>query len=134
MEHEVGLTDYLNGSTPSLNSLLTPFPGTPNLSVIGTGPLPANAPEFLLNAGIGTLISELRERFDYVIIDSAPVGEVADTFALADHIDTTIFVVRFNYTPIERLESIREAHLENKLKRPLIVLNDARKENSYRVK
>ncbi|ADB40076.1 GumC family protein [Spirosoma linguale] len=134
VEHEVGLTDYLNGSTPSLNSLLTPFPGTPNLSVIGTGPLPANAPEFLLNAGIGTLISELRERFDYVIIDSAPVGEVADTFALADHIDTTIFVVRFNYTPIERLESIREAHLENKLKRPLIVLNDARKENSYRVK
>ncbi|SOD90126.1 GumC family protein [Spirosoma fluviale] len=131
---EVGVTDYLNGNITSLNKLLTPFPGTPNLSVIGTGPLPANAPEFIMNAEVGTLIAELRERFDYIIIDSAPVGKVADTFALANHIDTTLFVVRYNYTPVEQLDSLKEVHQENKLKLPLIVLNDARKENSYRVK
>lgn len=88
----------------------------------------------MLNPGIGALIAELRQRFDYVIVDSAPVGQVADTFALADHIDMTIFVVRYNYTHMQQLDSIKEIRLENKLKLPFIVLNDARKENSYRVK
>ena len=79
---------------------------------------------------MGQLIAKLKDRFDYVIIDSAPVGQVADTFSLAPYIDVTIFVVRYNYTPKVHLDTINDIVTYEKLKHPLIVLNDARRENS----
>ena len=130
LHNEKGVSTYLNNEEVWVDTLLESPPTAPHLSVINAGQVPLNPIEFIINPKMGQLIAKLKDRFDYVIIDSAPVGQVADTFSLAPCIDVTIFVVRYNYTPKVHLDTINDIVTYEKLKHPLIVLNDARRENS----
>ena len=71
----------------------------------------------------------LKERFDYIIIDTSPVGQVADAFSLAPYADASIYLVRYNYTDKVQLNILKDIFENNKLKNPMIVLNDAKTEN-----
>ncbi|SMC00618.1 capsular exopolysaccharide family [Hymenobacter roseosalivarius DSM 11622] len=134
LQEGAGITTLLSEPTVEVDDLIRESTVAPNLSVIGTGPVPQNPAEFLMHPRIATFLGELMRRFDYVIIDSAPVGQVADAFSLASYIDVTVFVVRYNYTPKARIDVINDIATHGKLPQALMVLNDARTENSSSLK
>ena len=123
----VGLTDYLNNRC-LLSDVILPSPTQPNLYVIGCGPIPDNPAEFLMSPQIPALFEDLKNKFDYVIIDTSPVGQVADAFSLASYADASIYLVRYNYTDKVQLNILKDIFENNKLKNPMIVLNDAKTE------
>ena len=127
IQSTVGLTDYLNNRC-SLSDVILPSPTQPNLYVIGCGPIPDNPAEFLMSPQIPALFEDLKNKFDYVIIDTSPVGQVADAFSLASYADASIYLVRYNYTDKVQLNILKDIFENNKLKNPMIVLNDAKTE------
>jgi tyrosine-protein kinase Etk/Wzc len=128
---EYGITNYLISTNTLIEDLLIPYPSLPDLFLMGSGPIPPNPSEIMLHPKVGVMIEELRELFDYVIIDTAPVGQVADALALAPHIDSSIYIVRYNHTSKEQVKIIDDIYVNKKLRHPMIVLNDAKKENGY---
>ncbi len=125
MSSTLGLTNYLHNGT-TLDEIIVPSPTQPNLSVIGCGEIPANPAELLMSSRMDELFNDLRERFDYIIIDTSPVGAVADAFSLASYADASIYVVRQNYTDKMQLNILRDIFENKKLKNPMIVLNDSK--------
>ena len=120
-----GLNDYLNGHC-GIDEIILPSGTQQNLFVIGCGDIPENPAELLMSARIPELFEELKEKFDYIIIDTSPVGQVADAFSLASYADASIYLVRYNYTNKIQLNILKDIFENNKLNNPMIVLNDAK--------
>ncbi|GGG25183.1 GumC family protein [Pontibacter amylolyticus] len=131
LPNNIGITNYLISDTVLIESLIQFVPEMPELAIIGSGPIPPNPAELMLLPKIGTLLDELKANFDFIILDSSPVGQVADTLALAPYIDSSLYIVRYNYTHKKQLQIIDDLYKSRKLKHPMIVLNDAKKGNSY---
>ncbi|MCH6234031.1 GumC family protein [Cognataquiflexum rubidum] len=127
----LGISNYLIDENLEVESLTIPVPGVEGLFAINSGALPPNPAELMMKARVSQLVTALREKFDYIIIDSAPVGQVADVYNLAPYIDSTIYLVRYNYTYKSQLTIIADIYLNKKLNRPMVVLNDAKKKNSH---
>ena len=84
-----GLTNYLVGGA-NLSDLAKPVPQVDNLYVIPCGPVPPNPSEILLTPKFNQLFAWLKENFDCIVIDTAPVGLVSDAFTLSQYADATI--------------------------------------------
>ncbi len=118
-----GVVDYLSGITSNIDEIITPSGLSENLDIIQSGPIPPNPNELLMESTLDELFKELRTRYDYIIVDTSPVGSVSDTF-LADRIaDATLFIVRSGYTPKTGIAMINEMNNDNRLKKMMIVLN-----------
>lgn len=124
-----GITNFVISDHLTVEDILRPSQVVPDLFVISSGPIPPNPAELMMNTKVGDLIKELRKRFDYIIIDTAPVGQVADAYTLAPHIDSSIYIVRYGYTYKSQLAIIEDVYRNKKLSHPMIVLNDAQKVN-----
>jgi len=98
----------------------TPYP---NLFVISAGPIPPNPTELIGSPKFGDMMELLKERFDYVIIDSAPIGPVTDSQLLAGYANTTIYVVRHAQTPKVFLRMIDDLYSQGKFNNMSIVFN-----------
>ncbi|RDV16105.1 capsular biosynthesis protein [Pontibacter diazotrophicus] len=129
LPNNLGITNYLISDTMPVEEILQPMPDLPGLSIVGVGPVPPNPGEFIMLPEVGELINDLKARFDYVIIDTAPVGQVADALALTPYTDSCIYMVRYNYTSKSQLAIVDDLYKSKKVKHPMIVLNDAKKEN-----
>ena len=126
LSYNQGLSDFIVDTKISLEDIIVSYPGEKNLFFIGSGAIPPNAGELMLNNRVGELINELKQNFDYIIIDTPPIGKVADAYSLAPFVDSTLFVVRYNFTKKEELNFINEIN-ENKNLNPLmIVFNDVK--------
>jgi Mrp family chromosome partitioning ATPase len=104
----------------------------PNLYVISAGNMLANPVEMMMHPKIQLLFDELRAIFDYIILDTAPIGLVADAYSLTPYADAAIFLMRYNYTGKAHIALINDIQANKKFKQPLIVLNDAKKTNGYK--
>lgn len=130
----VGISDYLVGNRKlAIEDIVKPHPGVPGLYIASSGSLPPNPAELMAAGNLAHFIASLKASFDYVIIDTAPVGKVADAFSLNGLIDSTIYIVRANYTAKSNLEIVDEIYHQQKLAHPMIVLNDVKDEgkNGY---
>lgn len=101
-----GLSSYLNGECTLTEAVQQP--DVPNLTVLAAGLIPENALELLETSRMATLIAQLREEYDYVIIDAPPLGLVSEYYILNQYIDVTIFVVRHRYTQRTMLAEVQE--------------------------
>lgn len=90
-DNQMGLSNYLSGQA-DFESILIYRPD--NLSFIAGGPVPPNPSELLYSQKMDHLIRQLKERFDYVIIDSAPVGLVSDAVPIIKKADINLFIIR----------------------------------------
>jgi capsular exopolysaccharide synthesis family protein len=125
MQQSTGITDFINGEA-SLDEIIRPSAFQENLFVIGCGEMPEDPAELLMSDKITELFAELKERFDYVIIDTSPVGQVADAFSLAPFADSSIYLVRYNYTDKVQLNILKDIFDNGKLNNPMVVLNDSK--------
>jgi tyrosine-protein kinase Etk/Wzc len=125
-----GITNYIVGNL-SLSEIIYPVPEVENLFVIPCGPIPPNPSEMLLNERISLLFKQLREQFDVIIIDSAPVGLVSDGITLGQQADATVYIVRHNYTFKKQITFIDELYHQKKLPHLSIIVNDIKIKGGY---
>lgn len=130
LQERKGITNYIVSSI-KLSDLIYPVPEVENLYVIPCGPVPPNPAEMLLNERVGELFEELRERFDVVIVDTAPVGLVSDAITLGKHVDAAVYIVRHNYTLKKQIQLIEDIRKNNKLPHLSIIVNDINKRAGY---
>lgn len=95
-----------------------------NLDFISSGPVPPNPSELLLTPRMEEFIANAKERYNYIIIDTPPLGIVTDAFMLSNFADHTLFLVRQNYTHKVLLKTVEDFYSTGKLKNISIVLND----------
>lgn len=117
-----GITNYLASGLEPLD-IIQPSSDHRNLFFIRSGPLPTDPSELIMDSKMGKLFLFLKENFDYVIIDTSPVGLVSDALLLKPYIDMTLLVSRFAYTKKAQLEIVNEFYKDHKLKNPAIVWN-----------
>lgn len=121
-----GLTHYLSGKITDLPQLIHPYPGLDELDVITSGPIPPNPAELLLDQTLDDLIGQLRERYDYVVIDTVPFGMVADAQITSRVVDLCLFVIREGLMDRRRLSDVESLYTDGKLPHLSVLLNDAR--------
>lgn len=94
-----------------------------NLDLILAGPIPPNPAELLARRNLKDIIDFLKEDFDYIILDTAPVGLVTDTLHIGIHTDVTVFVCRADYTPKNSITLFDDLSKENKMINCCIIVN-----------
>ena len=124
MDNETGITLYLTGNLDK-KGLIRPSGIHPNLSVITAGPVPPNPGELMAKPALDTLIAECKEKFDYIILDTAPIGIVSDSYALNRFADVNLYVVRADYTPKKNIEDATILYKQKKMTRMYFILNAA---------
>ncbi|MFC5412546.1 GumC family protein [Larkinella bovis] len=123
IENQLGISDYLTEEA-TIDELLRPIMGYENYYIITAGPLLSNPAELLLNSPrLEQFFGELRERFDYILVDSPPVGLVTDSQLLAPFADVTLFMVRHDHTPKNNLKMVDALFKEQRFQNLSIVLN-----------
>lgn len=126
-----GLTQYLSSKDVTVDEMICHYPSAPNLDIIVAGPVPPNPAELLESPRLDALMNELRQRYDYIFIDSAPVGMVSDTFTLDRLADATIYVARANYTTRADVRFVNEISDDKRLKKLAIVINGTATKRGY---
>jgi len=118
-----GITKYLSGGTDDIFSLLLPSGVTENLKVLAAGKVPPNPAELLASSRLEEAITELRKAFDYIILDTAPVGLVTDSLIAGRIADLSIYVCRSEVTHKGDFELVNTLRQEHKLPHIAIVVN-----------
>ena len=124
-----GITSYLIGRT-TLDKIIyeTNFD---NLYIIPSGPVPPNPGELSSSDQLKEMVAELREKFDYIIVDSAPIGIVSDIYPLANMSDSLLMIVRNGHTKknilTETLSEIRELGIQHLS----LLVNDVKSRGSH---
>jgi len=118
-----GVSLFLSDTSNDLSDIIVPSGIHSCLSVISAGSVLSNPDELLMSSRLDDLIGRLKEEFDYIIIDSAPVGVVSDTYLLNRLVDNCIYVVRQDFTPRKACSLINEIYATNKLNKMSVVLN-----------
>ena len=132
IDNKTGITLYLTGHL-GIDQLIQPSGIHSNLSIILAGPIPPNPNELLAKPALDKLIAELRPQYDYILIDTAPLLVVSDSFVLNRFADVNLYVVRADYTPKKNIEDATNLFKHNKLNSLYFVLNGADKNKySYR--
>jgi len=124
-----GLTEYLYSDHTKLEDIVHVSSFNPYLDVIYSGMIPPNPTELLSNGRYEILLEELKTKYDYIILDTAPLLLVTDTFLIAELADVTIYVSRSKYTEKSLLEFANNNIDQNKIKNVGFVLNDVSREN-----
>lgn len=126
-----GITNYLIGQTDQIAGLHQVLPKHPSLHIYNTGPIPPNPAELIISPRMEALFTYLKSNYDYVVIDSAPVGLVSDSFALSKYADAVMYIVRQRYTFKKQLEFVNDLHREGKLTNMAIIVNDVNLAGRY---
>ena len=123
LESRGGLTDYLAGADVKLDEIIIPSGEQDTLDIIPCGAIPPNPSELLQTDRIDKLFAELHKRYDYIIVDTAPVALVSDTYLLDRIADLTIFVSRYRYTPSEMIARINQIIEQKRMHNVVCLLN-----------
>lgn len=126
-----GLTTYLSSSCSEDDIIVNLISLNPNLYCIPSGPIPPNPSELLMSEKLDKLFVHLRENFDCIIVDTAPVGMVADTFLLNRLSDATICLFRADYTSKSHLRFLENVAKDGKLKKVSLVMNGTATKSGY---
>jgi tyrosine-protein kinase Etk/Wzc len=121
INNEIGVVNYLIGDA-SLDGIIQKTM-IDTLDVITAGPIPPNPSELLMSDRMSGMIEQLKDRYDYIVLDSPPLGLVADSLELLKYADATIYMIRQNYTKKGMLNMINEKYKTGEVKHISFVLN-----------
>lgn len=124
-DHNIGLANYLEKNA-SLNDVILPSGINENLWALLGGNLETNPSEALLNEKMKTLFEDMRQKFDYIVIDTPPAALVTDAQVIGVYADLTLYVTRQKYTYKKHIDVIEDFKLNNKLKNIYVIMNDVK--------
>jgi capsular exopolysaccharide synthesis family protein len=128
--NQAGVTSYIMNKA-TLEEITNEHEEQPNLYYILSGAIPPNPAELLLNDRFKELVQELREQFDIIIWDTAPVGLVADTRGIKDLADASLYIVKQGFSQKKSLSSLTDERKDYQLKNYAIVLNGIKEGSFY---
>ncbi len=117
------MTDYLSNPNLDLKTLIHKVPEYPHLDTLHAGTIPPNPAELLSKQALEDLIEILRAQYDYIIIDSAPIGLVTDTQLIARVADASLYVCRVDYSFKSNLDIANQLYTEKRLPQMGLVVN-----------
>ena len=122
LDNSIGAANFLINEA-SLDAIVQKTE-TPFLDVIPSGPTPPNPSELLMGDGLHKMIQELKENYDYIVIDSPPMGLVSDSLELSKHADATLYLVRQKYTHKNMLTFVNDKYRRGEVEHISILFND----------
>jgi tyrosine-protein kinase Etk/Wzc len=129
VKNDKGVSSFLSGQA-SLESIINKT-SVENLYLIPAGPVPPNPAELISKKELDNMFKELANQFDYIFIDTAPIGIVSDALVLMNYSDINIFILREDYSKREYIYALNELVKEGKVKNTCILLNDSTFNKSY---
>lgn len=136
-DHKHGITNLLvkdNPNAEDVEAQILPSGVNKNLDLLMAGPVPPNPTELIARSSLETIIAILKDKYDYIMIDTAPVGLVTDTLQIGRVANATIYMCRADYTPKASFGMINALAMEEKLPNMAMVLNGvdmSKKKYSY---
>ena len=132
LNNEQGVTTFLSGQASNVNDIIFDSGLVDNLYVLPGGPVPPNPNELLLGDQMKILFDQLRSSFDYIVIDTAPIGVVSDSYLIAPYADLELYVTRANYSTKRCLKVMHHAIDSGRLPNCYLILNGVNvKSNIY---
>lgn len=125
----VGLSEYLYEDSILVEDIIHVSSFNPYLDVIYSGVIPPNPTDLLTNGRYQTLINNLKDKYDYIILDTAPLMLVTDSFLIADVADATVYVTRSGYTEKTLIDFANKNIESGKIVNVGFVLNDVSRDN-----
>lgn len=129
LSNEVGVVNYLI-KQKKVDEIIFPS-GIPFLDVILSGPVPPNPAELIMSDGMKELIEELKKKYDYIILDTPPVGLVSDALELAQYSDVILYIVRQNFSKKEMISQLNNRVKRGELNNVSIILNGFENKAKY---
>ena len=129
MKGSKGLTEYLYGEVDSVKDIIHPSGFSPNCDFIYSGSIPPNPADLLQNGRYQVLLDSLKDSYQFIILDTAPLMLVTDSFLISSHADATIYVTRSEVTEKDFIQFANKNIESNKIKNVGFVLNDVHKTN-----
>ena len=120
LTNNTGLSSFLSNKE-NLDDIIQTSIKSPNLDIITSGPIPPNPAELIASTKCQELFDALKERYDYIIIDTPPLGLVTDAFLLMKHSDVNLFIVRQGVTNKNIFGSIIQDLAGRNLNAPIII-------------
>lgn len=121
--NQAGVSNYVIDDSITVKDIILPAKDNPNLAYVLSGIIPPNPSELLLSPRIEELFNELKEEYDYIIVDNAPTALVADVVNIARYADVFLYVVRANHLNKRDLEIPRKMLEEKEIKKMAFILN-----------
>lgn len=129
IKNDIGAVNYLIGQK-GLDEVIQKT-HVPYLDVITSGPIPPNPSELIMGESMKEMMDELKKRYDYIILDTPPVGLVSDALELAQYSDVTLYVVRQNFTKKEMLTLLNNRTKRGELSNISIIFNGYENKAKY---
>ncbi|UOE37227.1 GumC family protein [Chryseobacterium oryzae] len=126
----IGLSEFMYDDSMKASEIIHPTSFNPHCDVIYSGAITPNPTELLSNGRYQELVESLKQDYDYILLDTAPLMLVTDSFLIADTADVTVYVSRSGYTEKELALFINKQIAEKKIKNVGMVLNDVNKIHS----
>ena len=102
-----------------------------NMDVIVAGKIPPNPAELLMSTKIDDMFAQLRQEYDFIVVDTAPVGMVSDTYVLDRISDATVYVCRVNHTTFNDVKFINAVYGGQRLKKMSLIVNGTTSKKGY---
>jgi capsular exopolysaccharide synthesis family protein len=131
MRNKTGLSEFLSGEINDISEIRHVQEDMPGLHIYPAGKTPLNVADLLLSEKLPVFIETLKQQYQYIVIDTAPVTLVTDAFILGKYADVVMYVVRHNHTLKRQLEYINEIFKAGKFSNLCIVFNDIRAGSKY---
>lgn len=125
-DKNIGITNLLVHDNPTHEDICANILNSGvnrNLDIMPAGPIPPNPAELVSRESLDNIFAVLRKEYDYIIVDTAPVGLVTDTLMIARVADLTVYMCRADYTPKSSFEFINSLSAQKKLPQISIVIN-----------
>lgn len=124
INNDIGFSNYTISPEIKVKDIVKPLSINKNMFIISSGPLPPNPAETLLSEHTNSLIKQLKEEFDYILMDAPPIGIITDAQLLSQFADVTIYLVRQKVTQKDQLKIVEDLYTKGKMKNLGIVVND----------
>ncbi|MBA6315436.1 GumC family protein [Cellulophaga baltica] len=126
-----GITDFIVKKGLNADQIIQKHPSIEDFYLVGSGSSMNQIGRLMVSNRIGILMETLKQEYDRIIIDTAPIGLISDAFALNNYIDSSIYVVRKDKTKKQSLKIINSIHENNRLRNTMVILNDTKAAASY---
>jgi succinoglycan biosynthesis transport protein ExoP len=129
ISNDIGVVNYLIGQK-SLDEVIQKSK-IPFLDVITSGPVPPNPSELIMSEQMKQMIEELKSKYDYIILDTPPVGLVIDAVELSSYSDVTLYVTRQNFTKKDMINGLNNRVKRGEMQNVSIIFNGFENKAKY---